>query len=49
MMEATYKVAMAAGRDAGNKSARLAGRTHWSQHDYDVAARVVAMLMEVPS
>ena len=37
----TYDLAMAAGRDAGNRSMRAAGRTKWSAEDYDaMIARV---------
>jgi|HubBroStandDraft_1064217.scaffolds.fasta_scaffold335389_3 hypothetical protein len=31
----TYEVAMAAGRDAGNRRMREGGRTAWNQQDYD--------------
>jgi hypothetical protein len=41
----TYKIAMAAGRDAGNKSAKTAGRTSWNEDDFNAAAAVVAKLM----
>jgi len=43
-MTATYKVAMAAGRDAGNRSARAAGRSAWSEVDYDLAERTFRQL-----
>jgi hypothetical protein len=36
----TYHAAMAAGRDAGNASMRKAGRTRWTQADYNAAARM---------
>lgn len=39
-----YKIAMAAGRDAGNRSARRAGRIFWNQTDWDCAADTVARL-----
>lgn len=42
---ATYEVAMAAGRDAGNASMKRAGRTSWAQADYAAAARTVAKLL----
>ncbi len=41
----TYEIAMAAGRDAGNRSMRAAGRAAWNEDDYDVAARLVARLI----
>lgn len=45
-MKITYAIAMAAGRDAGNRSAKKAGRTVWSEEDYNVAAALVAKLLE---
>jgi hypothetical protein len=33
----TYSLAMAAARDAGNRSMRKAGRTAWAVADYNVA------------
>ncbi len=45
-MISTYKVAMAAGQDAGNRSAKRAGRTEWSAEDWDVAAEVVAKIYQ---
>jgi len=39
-MNATYKIAMAAGQDAGNRSMRAAGRTSWNEDDYAAAAAV---------
>lgn len=33
----TYDIAMGAGQDAGNRSMRRAGRTAWSEDDYNVA------------
>jgi len=44
-MQATYKVAMAAGADAANKQMRAAGRTAWSDADYVLCCEVVAQLM----
>lgn len=38
-IRATYAIAMAAARDAGNRAARAAGRTAWSHEDYDEAVR----------
>jgi hypothetical protein len=37
-MQLTYPLAMAVGQDAGNRSMRAAGRTRWSDEDYNVAA-----------
>jgi hypothetical protein len=34
----TYSLAMAASRDAGNRSMRKAGRTRWSRADWNAAA-----------
>lgn len=42
---ATYQEAMAAGRDAGNRSMRSGGRAVWSEADRDAAARVTLRLM----
>jgi hypothetical protein len=36
-MEQAVKIANMAGRDAGNRSARAAGRTEWSAADYAAA------------
>lgn len=44
-MPLTYKIAMAAGRDAGNRSMRAAGRKVWSEADWNAAAAVTARLM----
>lgn len=41
----TYPVAMAAGRDAGNRSAKAAGRTAWNEDDYNAAAELVQRLL----
>lgn len=46
-MTVTYKVAVAAGRDAGTRSMRAAGRTQWNEEDWSAAAAVTARLMEV--
>jgi hypothetical protein len=35
--ETRYKLAHAAGWDAGNQSMRQAGRTAWSEADYEAA------------
>jgi hypothetical protein len=44
-MKVTYKIAMAAGKDAANRSMLKAGRLTWSKSDYNLACRVVAKLM----
>lgn len=44
-MSIDYKLAMAAGRDAGNRNMRRAGRTTWNEDDYAVAASVTAKLL----
>lgn len=41
----TYSVAMAAGKDAGNKSMKRAGRTAWNHEDFNAAAAVTEKLM----
>lgn len=38
-MRMTYQLAMAAARDAGNRSMREAGRTKWNQADYNAMVR----------
>ena len=43
-VEATYQVAMAAGRDAANKNAKLHGRGRWNAEDWNIAAGVVDKL-----
>ena len=45
MIKATYRTAMAAGQDAGDRSAKLAGRSVWVAEDWDEAATVVALLL----
>jgi len=44
-MHPTHNIAMAAGRDAGNRSMRESGRTVWSREDFNEAARVANELM----
>ncbi len=44
-MTATYKIAHAAGRDAGNRSARRAGRTRWSEDDFNAASRAMDQIL----
>ena len=41
----TLKIALAAGQDAGDRSARKAGRSVWVAEDWDEASRVVAELL----
>ena len=41
----SYKTAMAAGQDAGNRNAKNAGRTAWTKEDYRVAARETKRLL----
>ncbi len=36
-MELTYKIAMAAAQDTGNRSMRAAGRKVWSDEDHGAA------------
>jgi hypothetical protein len=40
-------IARAAGRDAGNKSMRLAGRTIWDAEDFDMAADTYERLARI--
>lgn len=40
----TLPLCYAAGRDAGNRSMRKAGRTAWNEDDYNAAAEVFARL-----
>lgn len=47
MITMTYKLAMAAGRDAANRRMRKAGRTKWTRGDYNEAARTFARLYSV--
>jgi len=44
-MKITYAIAMAAGRDAGNKSMVKAGRKAWNDEDFSVAAELVQKLL----
>jgi hypothetical protein len=47
----TPELAYAAGRDAGNRSMRRAGRTAWNEEDWgaaaDVTNRLLALLRKV--
>lgn len=44
----TYKLAMAAAQDAGDRSMRAAGRTVWSELDYAAAVRMFTRLCPPP-
>lgn len=44
-MKPTYAISFAAGTDAGNRSAKAAGRTQWSLRDFRAACRVMGKLM----
>lgn len=46
-MPVTHTLAMAAGRDAGNRSMRAAGRTSWSREDWNAAAAVTRKMLGV--
>ncbi len=46
---ATYRDAMAAGRDAGNRSMQAAGRTEWNEDDWNAAAEVTGRLLGQPA
>jgi hypothetical protein len=48
-VQITYKIAMAAGQDAGNKSMHAAGRTAWNEDDWNRAAEVTARLLSTLS
>jgi hypothetical protein len=43
--QADYKVAHAAGWDAGNRSCKAAGRSEWSMEDRDAAAETMDRVM----
>jgi hypothetical protein len=40
-----YKIAMAAGQDAGDRSMHDAGRLAWNEDDWNVAADIAAQLI----
>jgi len=40
----TYSLALAAGRDAGNRSMREGGRSQWAVEDWNVACGTFARL-----
>ena len=42
----TYKIAHAAGWDAGNQSMHKAGRKAWNREDYNVAAKTMNCLLK---
>jgi hypothetical protein len=42
--QVTYRLAMAAGQDAGNRSMRRHGRTVWNVEDWNAASRTFAKL-----
>ena len=44
----TYELAMAASRDAGNRSMRAAGRTAWNEDDWNVAVATFERLYPAP-
>lgn len=39
-MKIDYKIAMAAGQDAGNRNAKKHNRQDWNEEDWNVAAEV---------
>ena len=41
MIDITYELAHAAGTDAANRQMRKAGRTAWSEDDYNLACRTM--------
>ncbi len=43
-MNPTYRIAMAAGQDAGNRSMKAAGRVRWSLADWRIASKVMNKL-----
>jgi hypothetical protein len=43
----TCELAMAIGRDAGDRSMREAGRTRWSKTDYNAMVAAFAAAMEL--
>lgn len=44
-MQITYKLAMAAGRDAANRRMQARGASKWNKADYNHAAKVVSNLL----
>jgi sulfite reductase beta subunit-like hemoprotein len=47
-VEITYELAMAAARDAGNRSMREGRRTKWAVKDWNVACETFARLYGTP-
>lgn len=45
LLTSTYKIAMAAGRDAANRQMKAAGRIAWNEDDWNTAAKVSGELM----
>ena len=45
--DAYYDIAMAAGKDAANRSMRAAGRTSWNEDDYNEAVKETDRLMSL--
>jgi hypothetical protein len=43
----SYEMAMAAGRDAGNRSAKDAGRTAWNDADWGAAREVFNRIQDI--
>lgn len=41
-----YRLAHAAGWDAGNRSMKTARRSRWNQQDYDIACRTMGNVLE---
>lgn len=48
-MQATYELAMAAGRDAANKQAQSAGRKAWNEDDWNLMCQTFSCLMPEPA
>lgn len=46
-IQITYKLAMAAGRDAANKAMKASGRSSWSEKDWGVATTTFNHLMDL--
>lgn len=45
----TYKLAMAAGQDEGNRHMKAAGRSTWNEEDYNAACEEFERLWPSPS
>jgi hypothetical protein len=48
LRDADYGLAMAAGQDAGNRSAHAAGRYRWNEDDWNEATAIVDQLLGAP-